>query len=109
MWYGVNWKFENLYIKYMEAKGSIDPIQPIFDTRVYYYERNIFNPRNQFPQISIKSRNIEQNSSAKSQPYALGCTYLAYGFLKSYSLISTIFERESKYLEASYLDTLFGS
>ena len=28
IWYKVNWKFENLYIRYMGAKGSINPIQP---------------------------------------------------------------------------------
>ena len=36
MWYKVNCKFENLYIRYMGDMGNIDPIAAIFDTKKYY-------------------------------------------------------------------------
>ena len=33
MWYKHKWKFENICIRQMKAKGSIDPIKRIFDPR----------------------------------------------------------------------------
>ena len=34
-------QFENIYIRYMEAKGNIDPIQPIFDIQTYYEKKDL--------------------------------------------------------------------
>ena len=35
--------FENPDISYIGAKGSIDPIQPIFDIQTYYYQERILS------------------------------------------------------------------
>lgn len=34
--------FENLYIKYIDARGSIGPILPNFDTKAHYSGKDSF-------------------------------------------------------------------
>lgn len=37
IWYKVNRKVENFYIRFMAARGSIDSILPIFDTKSRFH------------------------------------------------------------------------
>ena len=72
MLYKVNWKFEYRFIRYVGAKWYINLIQPILDTRIYYYQKTIFSQFRLYTIIYLKDWPI---FSAKSQPYALGSTY----------------------------------
>ena len=81
MRYKINRKFENIYIKYLEAKGSIDPILPIFAQGHAVITK--YSPR-----ISILELKEGALYSIKNQPYTP---------LRNLSLVALLFSELSRF------------